>query len=134
MEGCIITNGDFLLIILKFPNPYLSNENLKRIMKLTIIAILRSSRVGHTNRCISAAQKLEKKLRDILKLNESQRKEQKVRLLPNLLQAASDLAKMLATKRHYMYDMSDDDKNGSMVIFDPRFLTRLRILSNEISS
>ena len=55
-------------------------------------------------------------------MNESQRKEQKVRLLPNLLQAASDLAKMLATKRHYMYDMSDDDKNGSMVIFDPRFL------------
>ena len=52
-------------------NPYLSNENLKRIMKLTIIAILRSSRVGHTNRCISAAQKLEKKLKDILKLNES---------------------------------------------------------------
>ena len=101
-------------------NPYLSKENINRILKLTIITILRSSRVGHTNRCISAAQKLQEKLKNILIMKKAERAKQKVRLLPNLLQASSDLAKMLATKRHYVRGDSDCDR--PIISFDPRYL------------
>ena len=53
-------------------------------------------------------------------MNKSERAKQKLWLLPNILQASSDLAKMLATKRYYIRD--DSGCNQPIISFDPRYL------------
>ena len=50
------SNGENDLLKL---NPYLSPENIKTIMDLITVTMLRSNRLGHTNRCIGTAINLE---------------------------------------------------------------------------
>jgi thiol-disulfide isomerase/thioredoxin len=98
-------------------NPYLSPSMIKEMMSLITISMLRSNRLGHTNRCIGIAISLEALLQKILKIPMDQRTLQGPILMPKLLQSGEELSKNIAMARHYIVSTP----TGSLD-FDPRYL------------
>ena len=100
-------------------NPYLSESRLDLILQLVITVVLRANRVGHANRCIGAAIKLQQQLKKVVALSAAERSAIRSSTLPNILQASESLAKQLLTKRVFV-EKSVESK--PLLLFDPRYL------------
>jgi thiol-disulfide isomerase/thioredoxin len=101
-------------------NPYLGKETVNTLLQLVTIAMIRSNRIGHTNRCISQAQQLLTMVENALELGKnigSEGMEDKVKASKGkIVQASTTLANGILSKRHFMCEGSD------YFSFDPRFL------------
>lgn len=98
-------------------NPYLSSSTIKEMLSLITISMLRSNRLGHTNRCIGIAINLEALLQKILKIPAEQLSLQGPILMPKLLQSGEELSKNIAMARHYIASTP-----AGSLDFDPRYL------------
>jgi hypothetical protein len=98
-------------------NPYLAPETIQEMLNLITISMLRSNRLGHTNRCIGIAISLEGLLQKVLSIPKESRAVQGLTLLPKLLQSGEELSKNIAMARHYI----TSGPRGSLD-FDPRYL------------
>jgi len=103
---------------LKSLNPYLTENTVQMLLNLVSVCVLRSNRVGMINRCIAACVKL---LR-FLKGSEDAMDERRDRLLPSLVQASNDLAKLIVCGRHYVTKKISQISNEPIFEFDPRYL------------
>lgn len=83
-------------------NPYLSPSTISEMLNLVSISMLRSNRLGHTNRCIGIAIGLETLLQKILQIPADQRQQQGLTLIPKLIQSGEELSKNFAMARHYI--------------------------------
>lgn len=99
-------------------NPFLSGDTISTLLALVTLVMLRSNRVGHTNRCIGMVISLDSLLEKVLKVPLNQRADKAAVMMPKLIQLSEDLAKTLAMARHYMTSISQD----SAYEFDPRYL------------
>jgi hypothetical protein len=98
-------------------NPFLSLDTIKTMLNLVSICMLRSNRLGHTNRCIGMTIALDGLLTKILKVELKDRPYEGSTLRPKLIQASEELAKNITVNRHYM-----TNKGDSIWAFDPRYL------------
>lgn len=91
-------------------NPYVPRDRAETILGLVLLTMLRANRVGLLNRSIGAAVTLTKLLK------QAEKEPNNEMLFPKVLQAAEDLAGMLAGRRHFA------ETEGGQAKFDPRFL------------
>lgn len=95
-------------------NPYIPLERVDVILQIVMLTMLRANRMGHISRCVGATIVLQKLMKRTLE------KTSKETLLPMVLQAADDLADILASGRHY--GTLQTEGGSTKVSFDPRFL------------
>ena len=101
-------------------NPYLSAETISTLMNIVSIIMLRSNRLGQTNRCIGTLINLISLLEKVLKIHRTERVEKGATLAPKLIQLSEDLSKMITMERYYMNKQSKSD--SGLYSFDPRYL------------
>eukprot|EP00808_Paulinella_micropora_P006835 g75373.t1 len=102
-------------------NPYQSHKSCSLLLDLTTCIVLRANRVGHVNRCLDAAQKLQKLLTQALAIPPNQRALQAAGLRPSIIQAGQALAQQLTARRNFAKAMDSADSEENLV-YDPRFL------------
>ena len=97
-------------------NPYIENSDMDVILRILIATIMRSSRVGHINRCILMAIKVQKLLK---KAETASSSSEMSTLGVKAEQISKSFAKLLMTKRHFM--ARSKEVKGAWN-FDPRYL------------
>ena len=97
-------------------NPYIENSDMDVILRILVATIMRSSRVGHINRCILMAIKVQKLLK---KAETASSSSEMNTLRVKAEQISKSFAKLLMTKRHFM--ARSKDVKGAWN-FDPRYL------------
>ena len=97
-------------------NPYIEDSDMDEILQILVGVIMRSSRIGHINRCILMAIKVQKLLR---KADTASSKSEMNTLRVKAEQISQSFAKLLMTRRHFM-SRSNEVKGAWN--FDPRYL------------
>ena len=98
-------------------NPYLSADTINALLGIISLVMLRSNRLGQTNRCIGTLISLTSLLEKVLKIPLTERVSKGAVLAPKLIQLSEELSKMITMERYYMNKDSE-----SSYSFDPRYL------------
>jgi thiol-disulfide isomerase/thioredoxin len=96
-------------------NPYIPAGRIDSILQIVLLTMLRANRIGHVSRCAGAAVVLLNRLRRALEPSA------KDTVLSMILQAADDLADVIASGRYYS-EKSPGGSQRASVTMDPRFL------------
>jgi thioredoxin-like negative regulator of GroEL len=96
-------------------NPYLPKKHIDVVLQLVMLQMLRANRLGHLSRCIGAVIVLLKLLREALDATPAQSS------FPKFLQAADDVASIIAAGRHFV-STETSAAGGVTARLDPRFL------------
>eukprot|EP00750_Incisomonas_marina_P014138 INCI17609.11.p1 GENE.INCI17609.11~~INCI17609.11.p1 ORF type:complete len:5029 (+),score=1065.32 INCI17609.11:298-15384(+) len=112
-------------------NPFITPQLMTSLLHVSVACILRGSRLGHTNRCIVAASKLQERLDAALAMTAETSFAGASSIRPNLEQSCSGLAGLLLTKRHFVRklpvsetSLAKADAGGDQMTlkYDPRYL------------
>jgi hypothetical protein len=107
-------------------NPYLSADTIATLMNIISLVMLRSNRLGQTNRCIGTLINLISLLEKVIKIPRSERRVKGATLGPKLIQLSEDLSKMITMERYYMNKLSDSSNDSTsskgLYSYDPRYL------------
>ena len=102
-------------------NPYLTKQAADDMLGAVAVAVLRASRLGHLNRAIGAAIKLNKILQKTLKMPVEARISEKSTLLPTMVQQVGGLSTWIGASRFFVEQEQKAD-GGVKYSYDPRFL------------
>ena len=99
-------------------NPHLPETVGIRLLQAVTIAILRSSRIGQTNRCIAAVKQLTLLLtKQLIIASPAARAKGRTSVVPKIQQYSEAILNELTARRHF-FTGAEDQRSS----FDPRFL------------
>ena len=105
-------------------NPYLSNADAEALVGAVSVTVLRANRMGHVNRAIGAAVKLQSLILKAMQMETEERTSKHDQLLANIVQACEGLAGQLSAQRHYVHQEEKEMHGFAFTehTYDPRFL------------